>query len=420
MNECLEQLKAIREERDEPYAEDNQHAIIRVSEEVASEGESLYAASIASGSVWGDTSQTSTNIRDWMKDIRAIDDVVSRTSLLDEEVTSSYSFSDGTTAREGCSDLADAAEQADPDQNQAAETDSDDDLLIEVAKQALDAGRTTFAAKEYPEAASYLRESLKLVRELPANQQRICDTFELRWMLSVCSYHTQPPQEAEADLLSVLELSSRTHTKTDKHLAQMCDAGHMIAQVYVKLDKLEQARLYCENALRGRRRLLGKDSAETCQSIALMARILRLQGNEYRAKLYMRLISEAETKVADDPFHDLSPTVDHSPGHEDKTVRLQPPLRLAPSPPTIVARPDSPIKEYHNHHQTPADSGSRVQAQQDFEIQRRDPFDEAVDFDTDLGTISIAMKRPLGAAFKVRCSEYVAELPRLLRLSQSH
>lgn len=44
-------------------------------------------------------------------------------------------------------------------------------------------------------------------------------------------------------------MSARYDTKTDKHLRQVCEVGHLLSQICVKLGKIFQARLYCDIAL---------------------------------------------------------------------------------------------------------------------------------------------------------------------------
>lgn len=125
-------------------------------------------------------------------------------------------------------------------------------------------------------------------------------------MLSVCAYHTLEPVEVEASLTSVIDDSSQLVERPDEQLLQVCEAGHLLSQVCVKLNKLDQARLYCENALQGRRRLLGKTNDDYYRSVALMARVYELQGNDYRAKIYMKTVPDAERESLESMFGNLT------------------------------------------------------------------------------------------------------------------
>lgn len=387
IQDSLQELKALIKRRDQASPTDAEDTVVQLGEAVAFEGESLYAASVANSSLWGDSTATEQNakVHDWMKDIQAIDKLVSQSTHRNVHVASPQeSLSDKTTAHEGHSEIGVAVDEADrsnpirrPDVDSSDEfhdLDSDDEFAVEIAQEAFIAARETFDAKNYVEAAKYLQESLKMVRQLPAYQQGICNTFELRYMLSVCTYHIGHPSEAESHLLSVLNTMSTTQKRTNDQLLQICTAGDLLSKVYLRLGKLDQARLYCENALQGRRRLLGRTNSKTCDSIGLMAMILKLQGNTARANVYLRLVPETNRQAAEELLDSLGPL----PSNEQAALAED----------TVAASTDLSGQIEDN---MATSSHRSVGKDEDMVPNAVAAYDKAIDLETEYGTVSIAI-----------------------------
>ncbi|KAF7185962.1 hypothetical protein HII31_12835 [Pseudocercospora fuligena] len=298
--ECMEQLRALRLERAEG------HTLVQTHENDVLE----LSGSLPGLDSW--SGARGVNISEWMQDIRAIDAIVSRSNTIASQ-NGREARSVASVPHNNIGIIQEAGSVADNTapvivESKTIEDDvSEDDIIDELATEALATGRSHFDASDYKEASSYLRETLKIVRELPTKRQKVYDTWELRFMLSVCAYHTLDSGEAEGILTSVIDSSTQLGERTDWQLLQVCEAGHLLSQVCVKLNKLEQARLYCGNALQGRRRLLGKSNAEYYQSVALMARICELQGNDYRAKIYMGTIPDSEQEALRNTYNELTP-----------------------------------------------------------------------------------------------------------------
>ncbi|KAF2125856.1 ankyrin [Dothidotthia symphoricarpi CBS 119687] len=67
----------------------------------------------------------------------------------------------------------------------------------------------------------------------------------------------------------------------------------LLSQLYVRTGQIDRARSECEKALQARRRLLGKQSEASLESMALMAHIYVLLDNRARAKSCLAMIPEA-------------------------------------------------------------------------------------------------------------------------------
>jgi len=113
--------------------------------------------------------------------------------------------------------------------------------------------------------------------------------FELEFKLAACAFHTRDVAVTTQALINLVEQVA----SSDMHRTRMCDAGHLLSQLYVRTgspESLELARLSCENVLRARSRLIGTDHKHYCESLALMVDIYKRLGNETRAKIYTSMI----------------------------------------------------------------------------------------------------------------------------------
>lgn len=282
-------------------------------------------------------------IRQWIEDIDAIDNINSRNSMLGPELQSvasseesRYGRIDGTTVRGSDTD---PVKGADADQLfEEDDFDAEDDFFVEAAHSALEKGKLAFAADDFKNADALLRESLTMLKELARKQQAPPDTWELRRILGVCAFHIHTPAEAEDALLSVLQHAPKNAILTEGQRLQVSETAHLLSQVYVKLGQLDKAYRYCEYALRGRRRVLGKNHNESYESLAVMARILELQENSLRAEFFVDMIPEGDRSTYVQRFAQLALPTDRPTASGDQLAaeKYRPPTR--PAPPVSMRR----------------------------------------------------------------------------------
>ena len=282
-------------------------------------------------------------IRQWIEDIDAIDNINSRNSMLSPELQSvasseesRYGRIDGTTVRGSDTD---PVKGADADQLFGDDDfDVEDDFFVEAAHSALEKGKLAFAADDFKNADALLRESLTMLKELARKQQAPPDTWELRRILGVCAFHVHTPTEAEDALLSVLKHAPKNAILTEGQRLQVSETAHLLSQVYVKLGQLDKAYRYCEYALRGRRRVLGKNHNESYESLAVMARILELQENSLRAEFFVDMIPEGDRSTYVKRFAQLALPTDRPSASGDQLAaeKYRPPTR--PAPPVSMRR----------------------------------------------------------------------------------
>lgn len=282
-------------------------------------------------------------IRQWIEDIDAIDNINSRNSMLGPELhsvvsseDSRYGRMDGTTVRGSDTD---PVKGADADQLFGDDDfDVEDDFFVEAAHSALEKGKLAFAANDFKNADALLRESLTMLKELARKQQAPPDTWELRRILGVCAFHVHTPTEAEDALLSVLQHAPKNAILTEGQRLQVSETAHLLSQVYVKLGQLDKAYRYCEYALRGRRRVLGKNHNESYESLAVMARILELQENSLRAEFFVDMIPEGERSTYMQRFAQLALPTDRPRASGDQPAAEKYRLPTRPAPPVSMRR----------------------------------------------------------------------------------
>ncbi|KAI9693016.1 MAG: hypothetical protein M1822_005011 [Bathelium mastoideum] len=342
----LEFLRAERDPEDMQSQKKQEEDVLRASEKVISSGETLSASSVASGSVLGELAPGKKNlIYDWMENANAIDDLAFEPSSVEPARKSSFSsFRDAkpVLTQETTSVLLTPAAVAksnrseeiwDEQYEDGEDLDSEDNFTLDAAQHAIITGREAFQRQDYTEASTTLGEASRIVRELPLNRQIICDPCEMRYMLGVCTFYLEDPSTAEVALLAIIENTPKAEAQNDARRLQVCEAGHLLSLVYIRLGKIEQARLYCENALQGRRRLLGKMSDASCESLALMARILELSGNTSRSKIVNMMIPEPKREKLVDCYKTV--VIDARYSSENELIPQKEPQPSSLSQPTI-------------------------------------------------------------------------------------
>ena len=272
-------------------------ALVQCARDVVMSGTDLYESSVAGGSVQGGPGAAS-NIRtaEWVSTLDLLRRDMRASKLSDREsyVPTVFSADGGhTTGTGGTSAYADVFGPKHVSTAMADEDSDDDAFEIDLAKAALQAGEQSFDDGDWIDAQLQLQESLTLMKELPAKYRAICDMFEVQYKLAVCTCHTSEPPAAESALVNLIQQLP----STDEHRRRVCDAVHLLAQVYIRMgstEKLQLARSSCESALKGCALLLGRQHDSYLESLALLSRSYRLMNNPARAKACETMIPEAK------------------------------------------------------------------------------------------------------------------------------
>lgn len=272
--------------------------------EVLSSGNSLYESSVAGGSLFGgsnfgdavEAKKSIAQIPDWIRSVQAIGlkDSLSEHTPADSGLGPSLS-SDGSVQRRTTTERT-------PIQD-ADDEEWDDEFEIGVARKALQLGREAIEAEDYAEADGHLQAAFETIQQISTHHRKLFDIRELQYLIAICAFHLRDSPVAETALVSFLE---NPGTSSPTEAIQLCHIGHLLAQVYVRLGKVDFARSSCHGAVRGRWKLLGETDPSYHESLALLARIHELQGHTQKAKLYSSMIDQASRESLGAMFRDLT------------------------------------------------------------------------------------------------------------------
>jgi hypothetical protein len=184
---------------------------------------------------------------------------------------------------------ADTLQHSEPSTIPQGEYDYDsDDEHAEFAKAAFEAGSCAFNKQDWQSANGYLTISKKAFMGLPVSHRDTSTLFELQHKVAMCSYHLGSFVVAETELQGLLQLEP----ESDEHRIEQCNIYHTLAEIYVRQNKLDTAKVVCKKTLQARSRLLGKLHASRFESIALLSRICELLGEEVHANVYLSMIPD--------------------------------------------------------------------------------------------------------------------------------
>ncbi|KAF2720521.1 ankyrin [Polychaeton citri CBS 116435] len=292
-------------------------------------------------------------VSDWIRDLETLRlaALTPQTSSGESHMPSIFSASDGdTVVTDGSPPTGSLAMF---DVVELSDDGSDEGFAVDVAKEALESGQEAFERGDWAEADSMLREALHLANDLPIKHRSMYDTYDLQYKLAVCAYYTKEPEAAQVALLSFTKLVP----SSDTHRMKLCDVGHLLAQTYTRVGRLEQARSTCESTLKGRRAVLGKHHQAFYESLALLARICELQDRLSQAKVYVRMIpvelqrtlcskfSNLGQLPAPARFEGLRKGLESDAGSDrdvDSVLAMSPPRMMSPSLSIVSSPPLSP------------------------------------------------------------------------------
>ncbi|KAK4551562.1 hypothetical protein LTR86_011093 [Recurvomyces mirabilis] len=316
---------------------DDEAALLSSAKDILSRGTSLYSASVAGGSVRGRLAAQDRVIEwaDTLALLRFKSDVSERS---DSPSGHLYSVA-GRPQASAITDETSLPESSNQFEARNNGSDSDDEVDLLVAHAALGVAFEEFDREDWMTSEALLKEVLSDLQKLSRRQRADFDLYELQYKLAICAFHTRDSTVAIETFLGLLN----EMPATDAHWLHACDVGHRLSLLYVQMDSYENARVSCENAMRTRMRLLGAKNRACYESLALLAHINDLMGEEYRARKYSAMIPVADR------------------------VSLTPALLLADlaARPTATDRQSSPAMGEGNGAETTGPRGQQPQSDQD-------------------------------------------------------
>lgn len=227
---------------------------------------------------------------------------VSRATRPDTDLTDVESRKENPllNAREVGSDAAAESSQSDHD-------DTSDDFEHEHRLVAADAllktGINACEEQDWANAEAYLKDTLSMLPQLPTGLRGKYDLFSLRYRLALCAFHLYDADTAEEPLRSVVK--RRPHSM--EQAVDLCEAGSMLSQVYIRQGKLEAARSACESSCEVLKKFVGKHHGSYCKSLALLSRIYQLQNKPRLADVYINMIPANGRQALLEPYATISP-----------------------------------------------------------------------------------------------------------------
>ena len=293
-----------------------EETLLNTSYKVLSSGRTLYSGSAFGESIKQESIFASARVNDWIRRTGAIEELAAPSSAADTRPSSVFSGTNNDR-RKSClsDDIASASRPTDVSGDTTPEVDaetasdesySEDELDVEAAQHAIKLAKSAFDAKDYTQTSDILQEALTMINTLPKKSQAMHDGCDMRYMLGICSFYIYEPAEAKEALLAVVENPPRAGSKDDIRAHYVPNASHLLAQAYVRLGKLEEARSSCHSTLKGRAKLHSKTHESYFESLALMARIVELQGTPLRAKFYAAGIPSNQVEALADKFKGLN------------------------------------------------------------------------------------------------------------------
>ncbi|KAK3674068.1 hypothetical protein LTR78_005915 [Recurvomyces mirabilis] len=265
---------------------DDENALMSSAKDILSRGTSLYSASVAGGSVRGQLAAQHRVIEwaDTLALLRFKLDISDRSDSPSGQSSpvTGVRVASATTGETSYPEVTENIEE----QN---DSDSGDEVDLLVANAALGVAVEAFDREDWTNSEGSLKELLSDLQNLSRRQRAKFDLYELQYKLAICAYHTRNTTVAVETFLGLLN----EVPATDAHWLHACDVGQCLSLLYVQMTSYENARISCENAMRTRKRLLDKQHRACYDSLALLAHIHELMGQDYRAKKCTAMIPVA-------------------------------------------------------------------------------------------------------------------------------
>ncbi|KAK3074806.1 hypothetical protein LTR53_002472 [Teratosphaeriaceae sp. CCFEE 6253] len=256
-------------------------ALAAYAERVIAGGSVLYQASLTGSAAGGDVRSASghSRIAEWTRQLSLHD------SSTETHYRGEQSLDPGGPSLD--SGLGSSMRHAD-DASDAGD-DSDDKFILDVATAGAQLARRAFDHHEWTRATQLLTECITSMERLSTKQRASLDMFEMQYELAVSAYHDRQFAVAKEALTTFLELVPAS----DAQRRRIFDAAHVLSQLYLCEGSLDQAISSCQNALKARGRLLGKEHGSYLQSLTLMSCIHEFSGNVAHAEILISMVPES-------------------------------------------------------------------------------------------------------------------------------
>jgi ankyrin repeat protein len=153
--------------------------------------------------------------------------------------------------------------------------------------------RVLFDTESYYDAKCRLLNMLAGIRELKCDVPGLFGYYDLQYMLAVATFYTTDSLTSQKVLLDFVG----QEVTDDEHRLKAAHASQLLAEGYVNAGELRCAKLSCGNALRTHYQLSRHGDRAKDECFALAARIESLLGNHTRAETLSYAISTGESEA---------------------------------------------------------------------------------------------------------------------------
>lgn len=249
MDDLRDQTAELKLQPSLPLQDQSHTQLLILARDTLSEGETIYAQSIAGGSVGADDLDLEPDfphsVTAWLH--QQVHEAGQRAlpPIAEEVGVSATSTLPGVTLSSGV--VLPLPEPVDsPD-----EADYDVDFELSIIHKLFNDARTLFDTESYYDAKCRLLQMPETMRELGSDVPGLIGYYELQYMLAVATFYTTDSSTSQKVLLDFVW----QEVTDDEQRLKAAHASQLLAEAYVNAGNLQQAKLSCYNALRAHHQL---------------------------------------------------------------------------------------------------------------------------------------------------------------------
>ena len=261
--------------------------LLVLARDTVADGETIYAQSIASGSVIADDVTLDPKVPDsitlWLHQLVSSEARQRVLQPIGEEVnegaTSSSFPGTGLTSDRN---LQLPTLESDHILDSFEEVDHGLELKHSIVHRLFNDARVLFDTQSYYDARCRLLRMLAMMRKLESAVPGLVGYYDLQYMLAVTAFYTKDSMTSQKALLDFI----RQEVFDDDQRLKVAHTSQLLAEVYVNIGNLRQAQLSCNNALQTHHQLSEHGDRMGNECFALAARIENLLGDSDSADAY--------------------------------------------------------------------------------------------------------------------------------------
>lgn len=176
------------------------------------------------------------------------------------------------------------------DKRLGLEDDSDDEFELEELEACLRVAEDAFESEKIDNAEKFFEKAALLRKSLSPRIQSVLPIKDIYLKLAWCYFFQGKTKESEECLHQV----RNGPTALDKDAIRYLHATQLLAEIYLFSNNFDGASMECRKALKGRKRIHGKDAPEYFEALGLLSAIMKAKGDHVTAETYNAMIPEKD------------------------------------------------------------------------------------------------------------------------------